>query len=147
MSNADFLNRLNPSQQNAVKYVDGPSLVIAGAGSGKTMVLIYKIAYLLSTGMRAHNILALTFTNKAAREMKTRVGTLVGDFEANSLWMGTFHSVFNRILRREAHLFGFTSDYTIYDTSDSRSLLKAILKDMNLDDKIYKVGVVQYLIS
>ncbi len=147
MSNADFLNRLNPSQQNAVKYVDGPSLVIAGAGSGKTMVLTYKIAYLLSTGMRAHNILALTFTNKAAREMKTRVGTLVGDFEANSLWMGTFHSVFNRILRREAHLFGFTSDYTIYDTSDSRSLLKAILKDMNLDDKIYKVGVVQSRIS
>ena len=147
MSDTDFLSKLNPSQRDAVEYIEGPSLVIAGAGSGKTMVLTYKIAYLLSQGMQPYNILALTFTNKAAREMRARIGNLVGEFEASSLWMGTFHSVFNRILRREAQVFGFTPDYTIYDTSDSRSLVNSIIKEMQLDDKVYKVGSVQNRIS
>lgn len=142
-----FLDRLNPSQREAVEYVDGPSLVIAGAGSGKTMVLTYKIAYLLMSGMRPYHILALTFTNKAAREMKTRVGLLVGDLEASSLWMGTFHSIFNRILRKEAGVFGFTPDYTIYQPSDSKSLVKSILKERNLDEKTYKIGTILNRIS
>ena len=142
-----FLDRLNPSQREAVEYVDGPSLVIAGAGSGKTMVLTYKIAYLLMSGMRPYHILALTFTNKAAREMKNRVGLLVGDLEASSLWMGTFHSIFNRILRKEAGVFGFTPDYTIYQPSDSKSLVKSILKERNLDEKTYKIGTILNRIS
>jgi len=142
-----FLDKLNPSQRDAVEYVDGPSLVIAGAGSGKTMVLTYKIAYLLMLGMKPYRILALTFTNKAAREMKTRVGLLVGDLEASSLWMGTFHSIFNRILRKEAGVFGFTPDYTIYQPSDSKSLVKSILKEKNLDDKEYKIGTILNRIS
>lgn len=128
-------------------YNDGPSLVIAGAGSGKTRVLTYKIAYLLEQGYEPWNILALTFTNKAAREMKARIGDKVGPQRAGRLWMGTFHSIFSRILRAEADKIGFTSQFTIYDTSDSKSLIRSILKEMGLDDKVYKPGVVQSRIS
>lgn len=142
-----MLNSLNPSQREAVEYIDGPSLVIAGAGSGKTRVLTYKIAYLLQRGMKPWNILALTFTNKAANEMKQRIGQLVGDGNARYLQMGTFHSVFARILRSEAAAIGFTNQFTIYDESDSRSLLKSIIKDMQLDDKIYKPATVHSRIS
>ncbi|NLO70108.1 MAG: UvrD-helicase domain-containing protein [Porphyromonadaceae bacterium] len=136
----DFLNDLNKSQLEAVKHTDGPSLVIAGAGSGKTRVLTYKIAYLLSKGVSPASILALTFTNKAAREMRKRIGELVGYQTSKYLWMGTFHSIFSRILRSEAQLIGFTKDFTIYDTSDSKSLIKSIIKELQLDDKIYKPG-------
>lgn len=142
-----LLSQLNPSQRKAVEYVDGPSLVIAGAGSGKTRVLTYKIAYLLSEGMRPWNILALTFTNKAAKEMKERIGKIVGEELARSLHMGTFHSVFSRILRHEAPQIGYQSNFTIYDESDSRSLLKNIMKAMNLDEKIYKPASVHSRIS
>lgn len=142
-----LLSQLNPSQRKAVEYVDGPSLVIAGAGSGKTRVLTYKIAYLLSEGMRPWNILALTFTNKAAKEMKERIGKIVGEELARSLHMGTFHSVFSRILRHEAPQIGYQGNFTIYDESDSRSLLKNIMKAMNLDDKIYKPASVHSRIS
>ena len=138
---------LNSSQLAAVTYNDGPQLVIAGAGSGKTRVLTYKIAYLLEQGMLAGHILALTFTNKAAREMKSRICQLVGDECARYLWMGTFHSIFARLLREEAHLLGYTRDYTIYDTADSRSVVKHIVKDFQLDDKIYKPNVVHGRIS
>ena len=133
-----FLDELNDSQRAAVEYCDGPSLVIAGAGSGKTRVLTYKIAYLLSRGMKPWNILALTFTNKAANEMKQRIGALVGDDVAKYLYMGTFHSIFSRILRVEAERLGYTNNFTIYDESDSRSLIKTIIKEMQLDDKVYK---------
>lgn len=136
--NTDILQQLNESQREAVLYCDGPSLVIAGAGSGKTRVLTYKIAYLLQQGMKPWNILALTFTNKAAREMKERIGKLVGDEQARYLQMGTFHSVFARILRSEADKIGFNSNFTIYDQADARSLVKAIIKEMSLDDKVYK---------
>ena len=136
----DFLNDLNKSQLEAVKHTDGPSLVIAGAGSGKTRVLTYKIAYLLSKGVSPASILALTFTNKAAREMRKRIGELVGYQTSKYLWMGTFHSIFSRILRSEAQLIGFTNDFTFYDTSDSKSLIKSIIKELQLDDKIYKPG-------
>ncbi len=132
------LNDLNPSQLEAVEYNDGPSLVIAGAGSGKTRVLTYKIAYLLESGYKPWNILALTFTNKAAREMRSRIAAQVGEDVAADLWMGTFHSIFSRILRREADRIGFASDFTIYDTQDSISLIKSIVKEMQLDDKTYK---------
>lgn len=134
----DFMKDLNEAQQAAVRYTDGPSLVIAGAGSGKTRVLTYKIAYLLEQGMAPWNILALTFTNKAAREMKQRIAALVGEERAAYLMMGTFHSVFARILRSEAEHVGFTSNFTIYDESDSRSMIKSIIKDMKLNDKVYK---------
>jgi len=134
----DILQQLNESQREAVLYCDGPSLVIAGAGSGKTRVLTYKIAWLLQQGMRPWNILALTFTNKAAREMKERIGRLVGEEQARYLQMGTFHSVFARILRAEAEKIGFNANFTIYDQSDARSLVKAIIKEMQLDDKVYK---------
>lgn len=144
---ADYLKELNESQRDAVLYNDGPSLVIAGAGSGKTRVLTYKIAYLLESGYQPWNILALTFTNKAAREMKARVAQRVGEQRARYLWMGTFHSVFSRILRAEAQCLGFTSHFTIYDTSDSKSLLRSIIKEMGLDEKTYKVGSVQSRIS
>lgn len=144
---ADYLKELNESQRDAVLYNDGPSLVIAGAGSGKTRVLTYKIAYLLESGYQPWNILALTFTNKAAREMKARVAQRVGEQRARYLWMGTFHSVFSRILRAEAQRLGFTSHFTIYDTSDSKSLLRSIIKEMGLDEKTYKVGSVQSRIS
>ena len=142
-----FLNDLNESQRKAVEYCDGPSLVIAGAGSGKTRVLTYKIAYLLSRGMKPWNILALTFTNKAANEMKQRIGALVGEDMARKLNMGTFHSVFSRILRVEAHHLGYAPNFTIYDESDSRSLVKTIIKEMQLDDKLYKPASVSSRIS
>ena len=143
----DLLNDLNDAQRAAVEYIDGPSLVIAGAGSGKTRVLTYKIAYLLSQGMKPWSIMALTFTNKAAREMKERIGKLVGDDLAQYLYMGTFHSIFSRILRAEAEHIGFNNNFTIYDESDSRSLLKAIIKEMGLDDKTYKPAAVHARIS
>ena len=134
----DLLNDLNESQRKAVEYIDGPSLVIAGAGSGKTRVLTYKIAYLLQQGVKLWSIMALTFTNKAAREMKERIGKLVGQELAQHLYMGTFHSIFSRILRAEAQHIGFTNNFTIYDESDSRSLIKTIVKEMGLDEKVYK---------
>ena len=143
----DLLNDLNDAQRAAVEYIDGPSLVIAGAGSGKTRVLTYKIAYLLSQGMKPWSIMALTFTNKAAREMKERIGKLVGDDLAQHLYMGTFHSIFSRILRAEAEHIGFNNNFTIYDESDSRSQLKAIIKEMGLDDKAYKPAAVHARIS
>lgn len=143
----NYLDELNESQRAAVLYNEGPSLVIAGAGSGKTRVLTYKIAYLLDSGYDARSILALTFTNKAAREMKERISRQVGVERARYLWMGTFHSVFSRILRTEAESIGFTSNFTIYDSSDSKSLIKSIIKEMHLDDKVYKPGTVQARIS
>ena len=143
----DLLNDLNESQRKAVEYIDGPSLVIAGAGSGKTRVLTYKIAYLLEHGFKPWNIMALTFTNKAAKEMKERIGKLVGVSLASHLYMGTFHSIFSRILRAEAEHIGFNNNFTIYDEVDSRSLIKAIVKEMGLDDKVYKPAVVHSKIS
>ena len=143
----EILEDLNESQKQAVLYNDGPALVIAGAGSGKTRVLTYKIAYLLQQGYQPYNIIALTFTNKAAREMKERIARLVGGSAASRLWMGTFHSIFLRILRVHADLLGFTKDLTIYDSSDSRSLIKAIIKERGLDDKVYKPATVQAVIS
>ena len=145
--NDEILQQLNDSQRDAVLYCDGASLVIAGAGSGKTRVLTYKIAWLLSQGMKPWQILALTFTNKAAREMKERIGRLVGTEEARYLQMGTFHSVFARILRAEAEHIGFNSNFTIYDQTDARSLVKAIIKEMQLDDKVYKPSSVADRIS
>ena len=143
----DYCNELNESQREAVLYNDGPSLVIAGAGSGKTRVLTYKIAYLLENGYQPSSILALTFTNKAAREMKERIAMQVGEERARYLWMGTFHSIFLRILRKETDKIGFSSNFTIYDTSDSKSLIKDIIKSMGLDDKTYKPGTIQNRIS
>lgn len=144
---ANYLDELNEGQRAAVLYNDGPSLVIAGAGSGKTRVLTYKIAYLLDQGYKPWSILALTFTNKAAREMKERIARQVGENLARYLWMGTFHSIFLRILRAEADAIGFSSNFTIYDASDSKSLVKSIIREMGLDDKTYKPGVVQSRIS
>ena len=141
------LHNLNDAQREAVLYTDGPQLVIAGAGSGKTRVLTYKIAHLLSQGYEPWRILALTFTIKAANEMKERIAQLVGTATASRLWMGTFHSVFSRILHANAEVLGFRKDFTIYDTADSRSLLKSIIKEMQLDDKIYKPATVQSIIS
>ena len=143
----NFIDELNSSQQAAVLNTEGPSLVIAGAGSGKTRVLTYRIAQLLSQGVPAYKILALTFTNKAAREMQKRIAELVGSEIAANLWMGTFHSIFSKILRFEAESLGYTSSYTIYDTQDSRNLIKAITKDLKLDDKIYKPSAVLSRIS
>ena len=143
----NYLEELNSSQRDAVLYCDGPSLVIAGAGSGKTRVLTYKIAYLLEQGYKPYNILALTFTNKAAREMKERIARQVGSKSAQMLWMGTFHSIFSRILRSQAAHIGFTSNFTIYDSSDSTSLIRSILKEMKLDEKVYKPGMIQGRIS
>ena len=143
----DLLNDLNESQRKAVEYIDGPSLVIAGAGSGKTRVLTYKIAYLLQQGVKPWSIMALTFTNKAAREMKERIGKLVGQDLAQHLYMGTFHSIFSRILRAEAQHIGFNNNFTIYDESDSRSLIKTIVKEMGLDEKVYKPASVHSRIS
>jgi DNA helicase-2/ATP-dependent DNA helicase PcrA len=142
-----FLNQLNEAQKEAVIAKDGPSLVVAGAGSGKTRVLTYRIAYLLASGVQPWNILALTFTNKAAREMKERIGKVVGDELAASLWMGTFHSIFSRILRTEAELLGFPTAFTIYDTTDSKSLIKSIIKELKLDDSVYKTAGVLARIS
>ena len=136
----DYIEELNEGQRNAVLYNDGPSLVIAGAGSGKTRVLTYKIAYLLENGYQPWNILALTFTNKAAREMKERIARQVGPERARHLWMGTFHSMFLRILHVEAGYIGFTSQFTIYDTADSKSLIRSIIKEMGLDEKSVQAG-------
>lgn len=141
------LDDLNPNQREAVQCIDAPSLVIAGAGSGKTRVLTYKIAYLLEQGMEPWNILALTFTNKAAREMRDRIATLVSPEKAEKLWMGTFHSIFAKILRIEGNRLGFDNNYTIYDTTDSLSLIRLVLREMNLDDKVYKPNAVQNRIS
>ncbi len=143
----DYLAKLNTQQRAAVEYCDGPQLVIAGAGSGKTRVLTYKIVHLLAHGYEPHRILALTFTNKAAREMRERIEQLVGAKIASKLWMGTFHSIFGRILRYNAKLIGFRSDFTIYDTADTKSLIKTIIKNMDLDDKVYKVSTVMNIIS
>ena len=143
----NFLDELNQSQREAVLYNDGPSLVIAGAGSGKTRVLTFKIAYLMNLGLDPSRILALTFTNKAAREMKERIAQEVGYNRSKYLWMGTFHSIFSRILRVEADKIGFTRDFTIYDASDSKSLIKSIIKEMGLDDKTYKPSAIAGIIS
>lgn len=143
----DLLANLNESQREAVEYCEGPSLVIAGAGSGKTRVLTYKVAYLIKLGLEPYNILALTFTNKAAKEMKERIAALVGREKANHLYMGTFHSVFSRILRAEAEHVQYNPNFTIYDETDSRSLLKSIIKGFELDEKVYKPAVVQGIIS
>ena len=143
----NYEEELNGAQLDAVRYLDGPALVIAGAGSGKTRVLTYKIAYLLENGFEPWSILALTFTNKAANEMKERIAARVGERAASMLWMGTFHSVFSKILRREAHHIGYDPQFTIYDQSDSRSLVKSIIKDMQLDDKVYKPNAVAERIS
>lgn len=143
----DFLKELNEVQSDAVVNYQGPSLVIAGAGSGKTRVLTYRIAYLLAQGVPARNILSLTFTNKAAKEMKERIGSLVGESSARSLWMGTFHSIFAKILRFEAASLGYPSSFTIYDTQDSRNLIKTIIKDLKLDDSVYKPADVHSRIS
>ena len=145
--NTEILSQLNDSQRVAVEYCDGASLVIAGAGSGKTRVLTYKIAWLLEQGMKPWQILALTFTNKAAREMKDRIGRLVGEEQARYLQMGTFHSVFARILRAEADKLGYNANFTIYDQTDARSLVKSIIKEMGLDDKVYKPSSVADRIS
>lgn len=143
----ELLSQLNKNQREAVEYCNGASLVIAGAGSGKTRVLTYKIAYLIMYGVLPYRILALTFTNKAAREMKSRIGSLVDYEKAKQLYMGTFHSVFSRILRAEAQHIGYNSNFTIYDENDSRSLLKSIIKELGLDDKKYKPATVHNIIS
>ena len=142
MVDCDYLAQLNDAQRAAVEYLDGPELVIAGAGSGKTRVLTYKIVHLLNKGIRPGNILALTFTNKAAAEMRQRIASLVGEETARKLWMGTFHSIFARILRHNADRIGYSSNYTIYDAADSKNLIKTIIKELNLDDKKYRPGIV-----
>lgn len=143
----EYLRQLNESQREAVVYIEGPSLVIAGAGSGKTRVLTYKIIYLLQQGIAPYRILALTFTNKAAREMKERIASLTDEQTARRLWMGTFHSIFSRILRKEADRIGYSSNFTIYDAADSKSLIRSIMKEMQLDDKVYRINMVQSRIS
>lgn len=147
MVNYNYLNDLNEAQREAVEYIDGPSFVIAGAGAGKTRVITYKVVHLLSLGVEPWRILALTFTNKAAREMKDRISSLTGPEVADRLWMGTFHSIFLRILRRHADLIGYRNGFTIYDANDSKSLIKMIIKDFGLDDKVYKVSTVASIIS
>ena len=147
VNSEEILSALNESQRKAVEWCDTSSLVIAGAGSGKTRVLTYKIAYLLNQGYEPWSILALTFTNKAADEMKARIAKLVGDERVDRLWMGTFHSVFLRILRYEHECFGYSSNFTIYDAADSKNLIKAIIKELQLDDKVYKPGTIQSRIS
>ena len=142
-----YLDELNPEQRKAVEHIKGPVMVIAGAGSGKTRVLTYRIAHMIRSGVDSFSILSLTFTNKAAREMKDRISRIVGPAESKNIWMGTFHSVFARILRSEAHLLGYPSNFTIYDTDDSKSLLKRIIKEKNLDDKVYKPNLVLNRIS
>ena len=144
---ADYLKELNENQLEAVLHKDGPLMVIAGAGSGKTRVLTYRIAYLMQQGIDAFSILALTFTNKASREMKARIAELGGEGEAKNLWMGTFHSVFARILRQEADKLGFPRDFTIYDTQDSNRLISSIIKELGLDKDIYKYKQIRNRIS
>src|ERR1035437_2190294 len=143
----NYLDELNPVQRKAVECTEGPVMIIAGAGSGKTRVLTYRIAHLIKKGVDPFNILSLTFTNKAAREMKERISKVVGVSESKNIWMGTFHSVFSRILRVEAQKLGYPSNFTIYDTDNSKSLIKAILKEQGLDDKVYKPGMVLSRIS
>ena len=143
----DYLNTLNDSQRLAVENTEGPVMVIAGAGSGKTRVLTYRIAHLINKGVDPFNILSLTFTNKAAQEMKERIGKIIGGQEARNIWMGTFHSVFSRILRSEAEKIGYPQNFTIYDTQDAKNLIKTILKEQGLDDKIYKPNLVYSRIS
>ena len=138
---AHFLKELNDAQRVAVEKIDGPVMVIAGAGSGKTRVLTYRIAYLLDKGVDAFNILSLTFTNKAAREMKERIGKIIGDGESKNLWMGTFHSVFAKILRIEAERLGYPTNFTIYDADDSKKLISTIIKEKQLDKDIYKAPI------
>ena len=142
-----FLDKLNPNQLEAVNHIDGPLMVIAGAGSGKTRVLTYRIANLLNKGIDSFNILALTFTNKASKEMKERISGLISGTEANNLWMGTFHSVFSKILRFEAEKINYPKNFSIYDTADSKNLIKALVKELNLDKDIYKPGVILGRIS
>ena len=143
----NYLDELNEQQRAAVEYIDGPQLVIAGAGSGKTRVLTYKVVHLLAHGYEPGRILALTFTNKAANEMRERIEKLVGTPSARRIWMGTFHSIFSRILRDNADKLGYSRNYTIYDQADSRSLIKMIIKELELDEKIYKPSTVQNSIS
>ncbi|MBT5354901.1 MAG: UvrD-helicase domain-containing protein, partial [Flavobacteriales bacterium] len=143
----DYLKELNSDQIKAVVQIDGASMVIAGAGSGKTRVLTYKVAHLLKNGISPFNILALTFTNKASKEMRNRIDRIVGGQQSRNLWMGTFHSVFSRILRSEAEKISFPTNFTIYDTADSKSLIRSITKDLNLDKEVYKVGTIQNRIS
>ena len=143
----EYLNELNPEQKEAVLHIDGPMMVIAGAGSGKTRVLTYRIAHLIRSGIDPFNILSLTFTNKAAREMKERIATVVGENEARNIWMGTFHSVFARILRMESERINYPRNFTIYDTQDSKSLIKDVIKGFNLNEKVYKPGIVFNRIS
>jgi len=143
----DYLQKLNPEQRNAVTHSTGPLMVIAGAGSGKTRVLTYRIVHLLKSGVYPYNILSLTFTNKASKEMRKRIELMVGESDARSLWMGTFHSVFSKILRFEAEKLNYPSNFTIYDTDDSKSLVRSIIKELNLDKDIYKLGVIRNRIS
>jgi len=142
-----YLEGLNEPQREAVIHIKGPLMIIAGAGSGKTKVLTTRIAHLMANGVDAFNILALTFTNKAAAEMKERVEKILGNTEARNLYIGTFHSVFARILRAEAHRIGYPNNFTIYDTDDSRSVIKTVINELNLDDKHYKPSIVGNRIS
>jgi DNA helicase-2/ATP-dependent DNA helicase PcrA len=143
----DYLQGLNAQQREAVLHRDGPLMIVAGAGSGKTKVLTTRIAHLMATGVDAFNILALTFTNKAAKEMKERIEKVLGNSEARNLYIGTFHSVFARILRGEAHNIGYPNNFTIYDTDDTKSVIKTVVNEMNLDDKVYKPAAVYNRIS
>ena len=142
----DYLSFLNPNQRKAVEHTEGPLMIIAGAGSGKTRVLTYRIAHLIQKGVDPFNILSLTFTNKAASEMKLRIERLIG-LEARNTWMGTFHSTFAKILRVEGNKLGFPSNFTIYDSDDSKSLIRSVVKEMRLDDKVYKPNTVLSRIS
>ena len=143
----DYLSGLNEPQREAVTHINGPLMIVAGAGSGKTKVLTTRIAHLMANGVDSFNILALTFTNKAAAEMKERIEKILGNTEARNLYVGTFHSVFARILRAEAHRIGYPNNFTIYDTDDSRSVLKTVINELSLDDKQYKPSVVHNRIS
>src|SRR5450432_1653161 len=143
----DYLSELNDPQKEAVLHKDGPIMIVAGAGSGKTKVLTTRIAHLMAQGVDAFNILALTFTNKAAKEMKERIERTLGNSEARNLYIGTFHSVFARILRAEAYKIGYPANFTIYDTDDARSVLKTVINEMELDDKHYKPNTVYHRIS
>src|SRR5690606_29256859 len=143
----DYLTGLNERQREAVEHIDGPLMIIAGAGSGKTKVLTTRIAHLMANGIDAFNILALTFTNKAAKELKERVERILGNNEARNLYIGTFHSVFARILRAEAHRIGYPNSFTIYDTDDAKSVVKTVINELNLDDKHYKPGTIYNRIS
>src|SRR5450432_3549625 len=143
----DYISELNDQQKEAVLHKDGPIMIVAGAGSGKTKVLTTRIVHLLAQGVNAFNILALTFTNKAAKEMKERVEKTLGNSEARNLYIGTFHSVFARILRAEANKIGYPHNFTIYDTDDAKSVLKTVINEMELDDKHYKPGTVYNRIS